>query len=61
MPGRLYMDTVMTNEAEQMKELLIIASERLSEEQYSLFLSALAQRTYADQEGELWDRGVIDE
>ena len=49
----------MTND--QMKELLILASERLTEQQYSLFLSALAQRTYADQEGDLWDRGVIDE
>ena len=51
MLARLYMDAVMTNESEQMKELLIIASERLSEEQYSLFLSALAQRIYADQVG----------
>jgi hypothetical protein len=41
---RLYMDAVMTNEAEQMKELLIIASERLSEQQYSQLLSTLAQR-----------------
>ena len=59
MLARLYRDAVMTND--QMKELLIIASERLSEEQYSQFLSTLAQRIYADQEGDLWDRGVIDE
>ena len=48
MLARIYMDTVMSNEAAQMKELLIIASERLSEQQYSQFLSKLAQRLYAE-------------
>ena len=48
MPGRLYMDTVMTNETEQMKEFLMIAIEQLSEQEYSQLLSTLAQRIYAD-------------
>ena len=48
MLARLYMDTVMTNETEQMKEFLMIAIEQLSEQEYSQLLSTLAQRIYAD-------------
>ncbi len=38
----------MTNDAQEMKEFLMLACERLSERQYSELLSRLAQIIYAD-------------